>query len=87
MREVTNQLNKAPAGMRAITNEIKSAATIEMVLCTYRSHQRSLNDIHLSACWITLSRLSKKGAERKWLRTNQQTLGPLVQHTMRAARE
>ena len=33
-----------------------------------------------------MSRLSIKGAERKWLRTNQQTLGPLMQHTIRAAR-
>ena len=41
----------------AITNDIKKAVTVEMLLRTYHAHQLSLNQIHLSACWVSLSRL------------------------------
>ena len=55
-------LAQSPLGRaRQITNQIKDAATIEMLLlCTYSAHQHNLNDIHLSACWISLSSLSKR---------------------------
>jgi len=83
--KVTHDHRRPLADMRAITNQIKRAATIEMLLGTFLAHQHSLNYIHLSACWITLSRLSPRSVERRWLRTNQQTLRPLLQHTVQAA--
>ena len=36
---------------REITDEIKNAASIERLLCTYHAHQHMLDHIHLSACW------------------------------------
>ena len=57
-----------------------------MLLSTHNAHQYNLDHIHLAACWISLSRLSKPElAQRHWLHSNSQALGPLVQHTVRAA--
>ena len=84
--KVTHGHRRPLADMRAITNQIKNATTIQMLLCTFHEYQHTLNHIHLSACWITLSRLSKRPVERRWLRKNQQTLRPLLQHTVQAAR-
>ena len=58
-----------------------------MLLRLYNVRQHNLDHIHLAACWISLSRLSKRhSAERRWLRTNAKALGPLVQHTLQAAK-
>lgn len=40
----------------ALTAKIKSAATINALLDTHRSHEGYFNHIHLSACWISLAR-------------------------------
>jgi len=73
--------------MPAVADQIKKAANIETLLRIHSTHPSSLNYIHLTACWITLSRLSKqKVEERQWLRTHAQALVPLTQQTVEAAR-
>ena len=70
----------------ALTQRIKEAATIEVLLCMHHAHESHLNDIHLSACWSSLGQLATQGpAERCWLQRNAEVLQPLVQHTVRAA--
>eukprot|EP00747_Dinoflagellata_sp_TGD_P144294 gnl/TRDRNA2_/TRDRNA2_176473_c1_seq7.p1 gnl/TRDRNA2_/TRDRNA2_176473_c1~~gnl/TRDRNA2_/TRDRNA2_176473_c1_seq7.p1 ORF type:complete len:140 (+),score=16.09 gnl/TRDRNA2_/TRDRNA2_176473_c1_seq7:35-421(+) len=55
---------------REITNEIKNAASVEMLLCTYSAHQQVLDGIHLSAFWMALTRLSKRRDVLLWLQAN-----------------
>ena len=52
----------------------------------HNAHKSDLNQIHLSACWISLGRLAKREqAEGCWLQRNAEALESLVQHTVQAA--
>ena len=66
----------------------KNATMNKALLCTFRVHESRVNHIHLSGCWTSLGRLAKQGrGERCWLQMNAEALEPLVQGTVRAARE
>ena len=74
------------ASLASLTIKIKEVATIKELLQTHRTHESHLDEIHLSACWTSLSRLvNLKLAERRWLQSNAEALNPLVRHTVRAA--
>ena len=56
-----------------LTQQMKRAATIEALLCTFNAYQHEFNDIHLSACWISLNRFGKRQlAEKQRVRKNVQ---------------
>ena len=69
-----------------LTGKVKQARTIETLLCTYSVHESHLNDIHLSACWISFGRLARHSAKRYGMLKNEDALEPLVQCTVQAAR-
>ena len=71
-----------------ITTQIKAASTIVELLSTHRAHESRLDHIHLSACWTSLAQQARQRlAEQCWLERDAEALGPLVQHTVRAAME
>ena len=64
-----------------LTGQLKKATTIEALLCIHRVHESHFNEIHLSACWTSLSQLARQGtAKRSW------HMELLVQHTVQTAR-
>ena len=58
------------------------------MLHAYYENANHLNNIHLSACWISLATLAAVSwAEQAWLKRNVLALDPLVQHTIQSVRE
>ena len=66
-----------------LTGQVREAETIEMLPGRCSARENHLNHIHLSACWISLSRAE---AKQRGLQMNAEALEPLVQHTLQAAR-
>ena len=63
--------------------QVREAETIEVLPGRCSAQESHLNHIHLSACWISLSRAE---AKQHGLQMNAEALEPLVQHTLQAAR-
>ena len=69
-----------------LTGKVKQARTIETLLCTYSVHESHMDDIHLSACWISFGRLARHSAKRYGMLKIEDALEPLVQCTVQAAK-
>ena len=41
--------------IKEVAVQIKEVANIKELLQTHRAHERDLNHVHLSACWVSLS--------------------------------
>ena len=41
--------------IKEVAIQIKEVANIKELLQTHRAHERDLNHVHLSACWVSLS--------------------------------
>ena len=72
--------------LRVLTIQIKQVRTIQALLCTYKTHESHLKDIHLSASWMSLGQLARQSTKRGWLQDSSEAMGSLVKHTMQAAR-
>ena len=67
----------------ALRCQIKQAHTIQEMLHTYYENANHLNNIYMSACWISLATLAVASwAEQAWLKRNVLALEPLGQHTI-----